>query len=652
MIESSLEPTYHAHNDTYELNADYNITPTLVATSSTGYNSDQLASTEDYNRFNTAPGIFPSLGTLTPNGVYCDPQLGCSNRIVGEDLSEEHARQFSEELRLESHFDGPLNFSVGANYLHYSTLEDYFVFYNLITAEVQNFNGPGFSPIEGFPGAKPGDFTCGGNPVPHVSGLFDFTPEIPIPVLSSISLPSAFGCPTPFILPQGLPGTYIDPNPINHLDGNGHNYFRSENPYHLQSWAGFGEAYYQVTPDVKLTGGLRWTDDRKIFYEIPSFVFLEGWGYPVTNIVHQQWKEWTGRLNADWSPRLDFTDQTLFYASYSRGYKGGGANPPPPAPDAFSLESISVTHPLTFAPEFVNAYEIGSKNSLLDGSMTLNGDIFYYDYMGYQISQIVDRTSINLNFNAKVKGAEIEGTWEPVAGLRFNFAGGLEDSSVDNGQSAIDLIDRTAGHSDWVVVEPDVTGTANCILPASVVSKLAANDNNLQSTQLASLPYACEAAYGNEAVANAIGLVYGRDSYGVPYDPSIAPNNGAGFSKNLGGNKLPNTPPFTLSIGAQYSMPLSPDWAATARADGYWQGNSFARIFNDRPYDQLRGYTNLNLTLIFTNQDGWQAMAYMKNVFDTTAITGAFLNSDDSGLTTNVFVTDPRLFGIRITKNW
>ena len=89
-----------------------------------------------------------------------------------------------------------------------------------------------------------------------------------------------------------------------------------------------------------------------------------------------------------------------------------------------------------------------------------------------------------------------------------------------------------------------------------------------------------------------------------------------------------------------------------ARADGYWQGNSFARVFNDKPYDQIHSYTNVNLSLIFTNQDGWQEMAYMKNIFNTTAITGAFLNSDDTGLTTNVFVTDPRLFGLRITKNW
>ena len=45
-------------------------------------------------------------------------------------------------------------------------------------------------------------------------------------------------------------------------------------------------------------------------------------------------------------------------------------------------------------------------------------------------------------------------------------------------------------------------------------------------------------------------------------------------------------------------------------------------------------------------------MAYVKNVFDRDSITGSFLNSDDTGLTTNVFLTEPRLYGLRVTKNW
>ncbi len=131
-----------------------------------------------------------------------------------------------------------------------------------------------------------------------------------------------------------------------------------------------------------------------------------------------------------------------------------------------------------------------------------------------------------------------------------------------------------------------------------------------------------------------------------------APNNGEGFDKNLSGNELPNAPPLTVSAGAQYTIPLTSDWAGTLRGDYYWQDYSWARVFNDNPYDRLRGYTNVNLTLIFTNQNGWQVMLYDKNVFDTTAITGDFLNSDDTGLTTNVFLTDPKLIGIRVTKNW
>ncbi len=121
-------------------------------------------------------------------------------------------------------------------------------------------------------------------------------------------------------------------------------------------------------------------------------------------------------------------------------------------------------------------------------------------------------------------------------------------------------------------------------------------------------------------------------------------------AKPLGGNQLPNAPHFTVSLSGEYTLPVSEDWAATLHSDFYWQSQSMARVFNDRPYDKIRGYSNQNLALILTSASGWQVMGYLKNVFDVTAITGTFLNSDDSGLTTNVFLTDPRLFGVRVTR--
>jgi outer membrane receptor protein involved in Fe transport len=660
VIQSQLQPFYRANNDTIEFNVDYTITPSLTFSSQTGYNHDFLASSEDFNRFNSTPGIFftsttepdpggaggnGQIGALyTPNGVLCDPQLGCSTKFIGEDLSQERAWQLSQEFRLASNFSGPLNFSVGANYLHYETLEDYYVFLNLLTLESRLQDKTDTHISQHGLDTYTANGLCQGLPEPHT-----------YPTLHSKS-PLGFDC-------SFTDGTPLTPG----FNGQGHNYFRSANPYVLSSYAGFGEVYYQVLDDLKLTGGLRWTDDQKHFVEIPSEVLIAGWGYPISGVVNQQWNEWTGRAVANWTPKLDFTDQTLVYGSYSRGYKAGGANPPPPNFYG-GFEGGSAIHPLTFAPEFVNAFEMGTKNTLLDGALTLNGDVFYYDYKGYQISEIVDRTSINLNFDANIRGAEIETSYEPLPGLRFNFAGGWEDTKLANGSQAIDLMDRTAGHPGWLVVKPWIGATSNCILPQYVVADLvegaiANSGGSLPNNFFAGSFFissvlnglACQSAYSlhQDPVNWTEALL--TDSFGIPpsgFDGTTAPNNGEGFDKNLTGNRMPNAPPFTVSFGAQYSMPLSADWAGTLRGDYYWQDYSWARVFNDNPYDRLRGYTNVNLTLIFTNQNGWQVMLYDKNVFNTTAITGAFLNSDDTALTTNVFVTDPKLIGIRVTKNW
>ncbi|HVT24857.1 MAG TPA: TonB-dependent receptor [Rhizomicrobium sp.] len=671
VIETAFNPVYRVKNDIVEFNVDYAVTPELTFTSQTSFNHDFLWSMEDYNRFNTSPGVFAGFDgdsrftpdglnqcdangqNCIPGGTFCDPQIGCSDRLVLEDLSDEHAWQLSQEFRLASNFGGPLNFSAGGNYLHYETDEDYYVFINSLTAYAA---GTGTA--------------CGyhGGCTPWVVGQSD----------NSSCLFNGFILPVPSDFHGVGDCAYIDPNPVSSLDGNGHNYFRSQNPYVLNSYAAFGELYYNIFSDLKLTAGLRWTEDQKHFVEIPSELLVGGWGYPITGDLNQTWDQFTGRVAANWTPKLDFTDQTLIYGSYAHGYKAGGANPPGAVLLCYNCEAgFGVTnipiHPLTFKPEFVDAFELGSKNTLLDGALTLNVSAFYYNYENYQISEIVDRTSINLNFDAHVKGAEVEATWEPLPGLRFNFAGGYEDARLAKGSKAVDLIDRTAGHSDWLVLKPFVTQASNCILPVYVIEYqlqyAGFSVNNDCGVAYADLhdpvtgqPYTSDLSNSTNRHGDPIipGTYVGFDPLSVdPNAPAnvngglgLPPNGGAGFDKDLSNNWLPNAPPLTVSAGAQYTIPLSSDWAGTLRADYYWQDYSWARIFNDHPYDRLRGYTNVNLTLILTSQNGWQVMLYDKNVFNTTAITGTFLNSDDTGLTTNVFLTDPKLIGLRVTKNW
>ena len=671
VIETTLDPAYKVKNDLVELNVDYNVSPQLTFTSQTGYNQDFLWATQDYNRFNTQPGMFDptsgglgstttqklEYGLISPDGVFCDHQLGCSDRLVAQDLSSEHAWQLNQEFRIASHFEGPLNFSGGGNYMHYETEENYYVFINALTAfaywtgDMPNQQVAGYDQVgHWIPNVTDGH-QCLTKSIFNGGGNYQYSnPGLPLnpPGLSSCM--------------------YLDPNPLSSLDNDGHNYFLSQNPYGLNSYALFGEVNYKLSEDLTFVGGLRWTDDQKHFTLIPSQLLTSGFGYPSTGTVDQEWKKFTGRAVANWTPKLSFTDQTLVYGSYARGYKAGGANPPGPVLISFGDgDQTNPIHPLSFKPEYINAFEVGTKNTLLDGALTFNASAFYYDYKGYQISEIVDRTSINLNFDAKVKGAEIESAWEPMPGLRFNFAGGWESTSLNKGSKSVDLIDRTAGVDGWMVFKPFIGQASNCILPTYVVAASILNQQiNPNGTSPGSVVQLCGEAYvshldpvtslpfdtsGPPTVTNtAFGDMPISGYQG--FNPLTAPNNGQGFDKDLSGNELPNAPPFTVSMGAQYTVPLSSDWAGTLRGDYYWQDYSWARVFNDNPYDRLRGYTNLNLTLILTNQGGWQVMLYDKNVFNTTAITGTFLNSDDSGLTTNVFLTDPKLIGIRVTKNW
>ncbi len=684
VIESTVDPSYRAKSDTVEVQLNIDLSDTLSLSSETAWASDFVFSTQDFNRFNTAPGAWDTTasdgtqplverGILSEDGVFCDPQVGCADRLIAVDLSTATSQHFSQELRLASNYEGPFNFSLGANFLRYDTEDKYYVFINSLSLIAAINSDPSLQYV----GGVTDNATC------LLTGMVFPDPSTTQPIL---------GC------------TYMDPNPISNLNDQGHNYFLSRNPYKLISYAVFGEAYYSITDDLKVTGGLRWTVDKKEAPRIPSWVLASGTaGYPVMEVTEQEWRKPTGRLTIDWGPDLAFTDETLVYGSFAHGYKAGGANPPPygvaiylGGDVASTILEESATNPKTFDAEYVNAFEIGAKNTLLDRRATLNLAAFYYDYTGYQISQIVDRSATNLNFDAEVWGLEIEADWRPLENLRLGFKGGYENTRVADGERAIDIMDRTAGTPGWVVVRPFPSIPSNCVLPEWLfVGNPGGTNPNPYLANLGGMsggnPGACESYLLNVDPVTRRPYVLnppqtpsqmpfthrGSINYaaydpdvshypgwptGVPlgttypgWDPSAdyGNNRGQGFFKDLSGKELPNAPHFTATVTADYTIPLPNDWLATLHTDLYYQSEAWTRIFNTEGYDKLKAYSNINLAAIFTNEDaGWTVMGYVKNVLDRDSITGAFLNSDDTGLTTNVFLTEPRLYGLRVTKAW
>ena len=144
-----------------------------------------------------------------------------------------------------------------------------------------------------------------------------------------------------------------------------------------------------------------------------------------------------------------------------------------------------------------------------------------------------------------------------------------------------------------------------------------------------------------DALLNAFG--YSRT------DPRVGSGDeSGGATVSLAGNKLQNTPPVTISIGAQYTFKMDGGYTLVPRADFYWQDHMWGRIFND-PSDAIKAWevTNAQITLNAPN-NVWYVQGFIKNVFDENNITGEYLTSATSGLYTNAFLGDPRTYGARI----
>ena len=137
----------------------------------------------------------------------------------------------------------------------------------------------------------------------------------------------------------------------------------------------------------------------------------------------KDFSETTGRLVWDWQ----INDDTLFYASYSKGFKGGGFNPP------FNAAQFPNT-PFAFESTSVDAIEFGVKASVPEEGIVANASIYYYDFTNYHIGVIRNETAINTGMPLETMGAELEFYLTPpsLPGLSFNMMFSYQTSEVGN----------------------------------------------------------------------------------------------------------------------------------------------------------------------------------------------------------------------------
>ncbi len=151
-----------------------------------------------------------------------------------------------------------------------------------------------------------------------------------------------------------------------------------------------------------------------------------------TRTQSREEKEWSGIV----SLRREFTDNVSAYTSYSRGYKGGGFNLDRNFDFALATAAPGSSWKTDFAGEFVDAFEIGLKNSLMDGALLLNLATFWNKYENYQLNTF-NGVSFQVSSvpEAYSQGVELDAIWNtPIDG--FSYQGGFAYVEAEYGDDS------------------------------------------------------------------------------------------------------------------------------------------------------------------------------------------------------------------------
>jgi iron complex outermembrane receptor protein len=499
---------------------------------------------------------------------------------------------------------------------------------------VESFN---YQEHNGFISNEVNFISTGDSPLQWVAGIYQFQQHYSQPVFTTSPVQPQWNG------PFGLPGFFCSAPHANDGNGVGTNgicapetgfrRFDNRPRVHATSEAVYGQLEYKWSDELKFTGGLRYSEDRKYGTEsvrllcfgvpacftAPENNFTGAFNLPAVDLTqlgtvvasglanngttvslprgvtsvtsfdpatglasrnyHASWGALTGTAKVDWTP----DDSTLVYASYSKGYKSGGFN-------------IGIFTVLSFSPwtdkEKVDSFEIGAKKSFGDW-LTVNTAFFHYAYRNLQVPLAVVQSAGGLaqsetsfiNVPGSIsQGAEIETILSPLENLQVLFNYSYLDAHISRG----------------VFADPaDPNATAPGATPAVTDAQCLAN-------------------------FLAGGTLCGRDIYTSGTAPNpVAGGAPVGWNKpqNLNGNQLPNAPKNKIAINLFYTWAtdlgkFEPSVSYTWRDVQY--GNFFTRSYNKAPsWDQV------DARLTWVSTDGaWEAVVFGRNILGTVGYDG------------------------------
>ncbi|TFG87028.1 MAG: TonB-dependent receptor [Chromatiales bacterium] len=370
-----------------------------------------------------------------------------------------------------------------------------------------------------------------------------------------------------------------------------------------EHWSLYGLVEWRFTQDWKFTLEGRYVnEDLKVSGPDSAAIIdpfsLLGSGVtvpPPANTVSDKDTDsyFVPKVTLEWQAR----DDLMLYASIGEGVKPSGISTITGGAAGFEPESYR------FDPEKMWAYELGTKSTWLDGTLTANGAVFYQDYTDKQAVTQVQLANGTIGIgpinagSAHVLGLELEVNWQPVEGLALNVGYTLLDAEYD------DFVQDTRSASN-------IARAGNCVV--------------------------------------------------VPAAPVVPPPAVPQFACtiDLSGKRLEGAPTGSLVAGASYTAPLAGELSYLAGLQSTYQSKRYQSEFNDLAFDSF-WLLNMRLGLL---SPSWELIAYVDNVTDDDTIKSGFTAPDFDSFTfisnppPSTFVTtnmafyslpDPRTVGIR-----
>ena len=414
--------------------------------------------------------------------------------------------------------------------------------------------------------------------------------------------------------------------------------------FNVRNYSSYAQASYALNDQFKITGNIRYSNDHKWGLETARYLYfgsnvIDGFGgllganTPALDITPSQTcltgnnstatscntsttlgkgvtsagvisktdgyarrmlgdtsSAITGGAGLEWKPTSDI----FVYARYGRGY------------ESMSFNAGQILPNPEVAPEFLNSYEVGYKQSI-GHDFAIDIAAFYYDYNKLQLPISINNGGVTqsqfINVPKAVSdGIEVEANWSPIKDLVFVLSYSYDHTSITTGCTG--------------------TVTAGVLKPAP----------------------------------GALCILDTNDPGAVEPGANPFPGQAAG-SRNQGvnGNPLPDAPLHKIALTMAYTWRFEPG-SLTVDGSYIYRSKTDGTVFN-RFYDDAPSWNDVDLRATWKgSNDRYEVIGYLKNVFNTLQYTVANGGAGLAGSATavglnevNIFsLAPPRTYGVEI----